>query len=253
MYSFQLYLFIKGLIFVIFCRSFFISSWFNPTLAAYWKHLLSFLMMGFVVAFFLSNQENLYMIHHYSDLFYDISSTINEHNWRQTHYLSSIPNYFWYLFLSESESCFITSSATSLIMISMLSLFECTTCYSSSSMEEIKLIVIIWIFHASDFLKLFLMFLKYGLIFLRYSSTDSVVLIDTVQLIGTVTFIFSINVSPKITLCFWFIIIFFFFILKTFFNISKYYIFNYFFFWSKNVCNISKCSVFTCFIIFFLI
>ena len=42
----------------------------------------------------LSNQENWYMIHYNSDLFYDIYNTINEHNWRQTHYLSSILNYF---------------------------------------------------------------------------------------------------------------------------------------------------------------
>ena len=42
----------------------------------------------------LSSQENLYMIHHNSDLFYDIYYTINEHNQRQTYYLSSIPNYF---------------------------------------------------------------------------------------------------------------------------------------------------------------
>ena len=42
----------------------------------------------------LSNQENWYMIHYNSDLFYDIYNTINEHNWRQTHYLSLILNYF---------------------------------------------------------------------------------------------------------------------------------------------------------------
>ena len=42
---------------------------------------------------------------------------------------------FCYLILSESKSSFITSSASSLIMISMLSLFECITCSSSLSME----------------------------------------------------------------------------------------------------------------------
>ena len=68
-----LYLLIQGLIFVIFCRSCFISFWFNATVTAYWKHLLSFSLMGFIVAFrFLSNQENLYMMHLNLDLFYNI-------------------------------------------------------------------------------------------------------------------------------------------------------------------------------------
>ena len=58
------------------------------------------------------------MIHHDSDLFYD--NTISEYNKNQTPYLSSILKLFLYLFLSESESSFITLSASSLIMISML-------------------------------------------------------------------------------------------------------------------------------------
>ena len=70
---------------------------------------------------------------------------------------------------------FITSSAFSLIMISMLSIFECIISHSSLSMEEIKLFVIVnWIFHVTDFLRLFMMFFKYGQILLRCSSTDSV-------------------------------------------------------------------------------
>ena len=100
----QLYLLIKGLIFVILCGSFFISSWFNVTATAYWKHLLSFLLMGFIVFIcFLSNQENLYIIHHDLDLFYDIYNTITRHNWRQTHYLSSILNYFDIYFLKNQK------------------------------------------------------------------------------------------------------------------------------------------------------
>ena len=46
----QLYLFIKGLIFAIHRGSFFISSQFNAAVTAYWKE--SFLLMGFIVAFF---------------------------------------------------------------------------------------------------------------------------------------------------------------------------------------------------------
>ena len=61
---------------------------------AYWKHLLSFLLMGFIAACFLSNQENLYMIHHDLVIFYDIYNATNEHNWGQTHDIPLIPNYF---------------------------------------------------------------------------------------------------------------------------------------------------------------
>ena len=100
---------------------------------------------------FLFNQENLRMIHHNSNLFYDIYNTITEHNQRQTYYLSSTLN----LFLRESKSSFITLSASSLIMISMLSLCQCITgSSSSSSMEEIKLCTTVnWIFHLPDFLR----------------------------------------------------------------------------------------------------
>ena len=58
---------------------------------------------------------------------------------------------------------FITSSAASLIIISMLSLLECITYSSSLSMEEIKLFSVVhWIL--SDLLRLFVMSFKYGLI-----------------------------------------------------------------------------------------
>ena len=57
----------------------------------------------------------------------------------------------------------VTSSALSLIMVSLLTL------------QEIKLIAISnWILNVSDFLRLFMIFFKYGLILLRYSLTDSV-------------------------------------------------------------------------------
>ena len=57
----------------------------------------------------------------------------------------------------------------------MLLLSECITCSSSLSMEETKLFAIVnWIFPVSNFLRLFMMSFKYGLISLRYSSTDSV-------------------------------------------------------------------------------
>ena len=75
--------------------------------------------------------------------------------------------------LSESKTYFITSSASLLMIISMLSLFECIIRSSSLSMERIKLFAIVnWILHLSDFSRLFNMSFKYGLILLRYSSTD---------------------------------------------------------------------------------
>ena len=112
------------------------------------------------------------MIHYDLNLFYDIYNTITEHNWIQTHYLSSTVNCFDMHFLSESRRFFITSSASSLIMIFMLSLFEFITRSSSlSSSEERKSFVIVnWIFHVLDCLRSFIMSLKYGLILSRYSS-----------------------------------------------------------------------------------
>ena len=98
---------IKSLIFVTLCGSSLMFSWFNATVIAYWKYFLSFLLMGFIVPFmFLSNQENLYMIHHDFDLFYDIHNTINEHNQRQNHYFSLILNYFdIYFWLIQKVFC----------------------------------------------------------------------------------------------------------------------------------------------------
>ena len=69
---FQFYLLKKRLIFDILCK-FFLLSWNNATIAEYWIYLTSSLI-GFI---FLSNQENLNMIHHAPDLFYDICSTTN--------------------------------------------------------------------------------------------------------------------------------------------------------------------------------
>ena len=80
------------------------------------------------------------MIHHNFELFHDICNTTNEHNQRETHYFSSITNCFDICFYinQKAKSSFIASSA-SLIMISMLSLFEFITRSSSLSMEEIYL------------------------------------------------------------------------------------------------------------------
>ena len=63
-------------------------------------------------------------------------------------------------------------------MIPMLSLFESIRrSWSLSSLLQIKLIAIVsWIFYVLDFLRLFMIFLKHGLILFRYSSIDIVFL-----------------------------------------------------------------------------
>ena len=82
---------------------------------------------------------------------------------------------FWYIFLSESKSYFMTLSASSLIMISMLPFFECISRSLSLSMIEINAFAIVnWITHVSYFFRLFMMSFKYGLTLLRYPLTDSV-------------------------------------------------------------------------------
>ena len=76
----------------------------------------------------------------------------------------------------------------------MLPLFECIKWSSSLYMEEVKLFAIVnWTFHASDFLRLFTMSFKYGIILLRYSLTDRFFISSTV------TFVFNIVVTPTFT------------------------------------------------------
>ena len=113
------------------------------------------------------------------DLFYGIYNTINEHNQRRTRIFHRLFQFIWDLFLIELKSSFLNSYASSLIMISMLSLFECIKRFSLITKEEIKLIVIInWIFHMSDFLRLFMVSFKYGLILVKCSSFHSVLFLS---------------------------------------------------------------------------
>ena len=102
------FLIIKALIFLILCGFFSISLWFNATVTAYWKYL-SFFWLGLLLLFyFLLNQENLYMIHHDLDLFW-WHLQYNKWTWSKTNSLPFIDSeLFWYIFLSESKSSFIT-------------------------------------------------------------------------------------------------------------------------------------------------
>ena len=99
----------------------------------------------------------------------------------------------------------------------------------SSPLRKIKLIAIVnWIFHASDFLGLFMMLFKYDLILSRYSLIDRVLFLLPFLLPSY----FNIIVVPKVTCSCWFVTVLLFFMLK-------------------QVPNISNYSVFDCFILFF--
>ena len=61
----------------------------------------------------------------------------------------------------------------------MLSLFECITRSYLLPIEEIKVFAIVnWIFYASDFLRVLMMFFKYAPNLLRYFSNDSVLFLS---------------------------------------------------------------------------
>ena len=89
--------------------------------------------------------------------------------------LIDVSNPIWLLERGNWKSSSTPSSGLLLIIIFEYSLFECITRSSLLSLEEIKLIAIVsCIFHELEFLRLFMMSFKYGLVLLRYSSNDSV-------------------------------------------------------------------------------
>ena len=100
---------------IFFSRFFPISLWFNASIAQYWNHLLWSFSVGFISLFFifLCNQENLHLIHHHLDLFYDIRNAIEEHNeikittfrWFFSTYLISRKKWFKKFF--NNLNCFI--------------------------------------------------------------------------------------------------------------------------------------------------
>ena len=120
----------------------------------------------------LSNQENLYMVHYDSNLFYDIYNTTIEHNRRQTHYLLLVPNYFdiyfeWIKKFFYNFICFIINDDFYVITFGMHYMLFIII-YGK------KLFAIVnWIFRVTGFLRLFMMSFKCGLTLSRYSSTDS--------------------------------------------------------------------------------
>ena len=62
----------------------------------------------------------------------------------------------------------------------MLSLFDCITCSSSLSLEEIKLIAMVnWILYVLGFLRLLVMSFKHVIVLLKYSSADAVLFLSS--------------------------------------------------------------------------
>ena len=111
---------------------------------------------------FLSNQENLYLIHRNSDLFYGIYNTVNEHNQRWNHYLLS-----FICFIIAHDFYFITLWWHYTLFINILRRNK-VNCYYNL------------IFHISDFPKLFMMTFKYGLMKSRYSLIDRLLFLSLV-------------------------------------------------------------------------
>ena len=110
----------------------------------------------------------------------------------------------WYLEINNSGSSLITLSALSLIMISMLSLFECITWFLSVSLEDIKLIASVnWNFYTSKILKI----INVSQVCINFVK----VFFDWYSFIFiTMTFIFNIFVRVKVTHLYCFIITIFF-------------------------------------------
>ena len=101
------------------------------------------------------------MIHHDSDIFYDIYNAINEHNRGQTHDLSVIPNYFELIKKSfYNFICFIINDNFCYHFLNALHALH------HYLYKNKKLFAIVnWIFHVLDFWRLFMMSFKYGLIY----------------------------------------------------------------------------------------
>ena len=86
----QLCLWIKGSIFDILWGLFSMFWWFNAIVKAYWKQLSSLSFLFIVALYFSTIQENLYMIHSFSNLRFEGGNTINQYYQKQTCYLSMV-------------------------------------------------------------------------------------------------------------------------------------------------------------------
>ena len=142
---FQLSLLITGLILIILTGCVPVSLWFSATVILFWKYLSSFLntIKCEITIFHWNFQPNL------------------------------IPWKKWFKKFFYNFICLIINHDFDVVI------FWIITRSSSLSLKERKLIAIInWIFHASDFLRFFMISFNYGLILLRYLSTNNVLFLQ---------------------------------------------------------------------------
>ena len=127
------------------CDVFPIFTWFTATIAAYWNIYWHFI----VVLLCLSIWDNLYMIHHNSDFFYDICSKIKKKTIKD-----KVATFHW---LFNNFICFVISHGFYVLLLFLfwfwfLSLSQCINHSSSVSLEEAKIIIIVnSVFHVSKF------------------------------------------------------------------------------------------------------
>ena len=136
--------------------------------------------------------ENLYLIRCNLSLLYDIHNTTHQHNHRQCRSLLLV---CLRLFDTKKKSDLKSFSILSCVFLSItisvvfrifiyiisnvISLFECINSFSSLSLEDMKLIVIvIGTFHLPGFLRLSIVSFKYELISSSYSLIDSILFLS---------------------------------------------------------------------------
>ena len=124
--------------------------WFNATVKAYWKQLSFFFWIYCCFLFFNHSGESIYMIHLFSNLFFEGDNALNQYYHKQTPFFSLVFLNVLGNFVKEIQKVFsIISSVWLPIKVSILWLLVCIVQVSSESLEEIKLICIVnWIFHS---------------------------------------------------------------------------------------------------------
>ena len=141
-FSFPVIFIYKCFNFCYFLQIFLISSWFTATDLFYWW-----------IFCFLSNQENLHLIHHDQGLIYDIYNMINEHNRTSLSFIGS--RYFdiffeWFKKFFYNIICFIVNFDFYIITFwvhYMLSIVICrrnkVICYCQLNFQRVRFFEVI--------------------------------------------------------------------------------------------------------------
>ena len=131
---------------------------------------------------FLSSLENQYITPTFK--FYLVTFIIQKLNWfdnKITHshwcFQTNLVSWKkWVEMLINNFICIIIWHNFYIVALRVI------TCSSSTSLEETKLIAIVnWIFHVSDFWRLIIISLKYGLILCKCSFTDRFLLLSPLR------------------------------------------------------------------------